>query len=74
MSGGISRLVRVYDMEGDLIEEYAGTFDVETDEHYVLFDDEKGKRHMIYYTTGTIIIDEVEEEELPVAISEGDQH
>lgn len=59
LSGGIERVVRVYDMEGDLIQEYRGKFDVETDNgSYVLFDDEQGKRHIIYYTTGTVIIDE----------------
>ena len=25
---------------------------------YILFDDEEGKRHIIYYTTGTITVDE----------------
>ncbi|MPN22300.1 hypothetical protein SDC9_169683 [bioreactor metagenome] len=59
VSGGIERTVRVYDFEGDLIQEYTGKFDVETDdESYILFDDASGKRHIIYYTTGTIIIDE----------------
>ncbi len=58
ISGGIERTVRVYDFEGDLIEQYRGKFDVETNSDYVLFDDEHGKRHMIYYTTGTVIIDE----------------
>ena len=28
------------------------------DENRILFDDEDGKRHVIYYPTGTIIIDE----------------
>lgn len=56
--GGIRRTVRVYDMEGDLIEEYSGEFDIETREGSILFDDEEGKRHIIYYSTGTIIVDE----------------
>lgn len=56
--GGITRTVRVYDMEGDLIDQYSGKFDVETSSSYVLFDDENGKRHMIYYTTGTVFVDE----------------
>ena len=55
---GIERCVKVYDISGNLITEYEGKFDVETTESYVLFDDENNKRHMIYYTTGTIIIDE----------------
>ena len=55
---GIERTVKVYDINGELIEQYSGRFDVETTSNYVLFDDENNKRHMIYYTTGTIIIDE----------------
>ena len=59
LNGGIERTVSVYDINGDLIEQYTGRFDIETDrESYILFDDEAGKRHMIYYTTGTVIIDE----------------
>lgn len=55
---GIERVVKIYDVNGELIEQYEGRFDVETTSSYVLFDDENNKRHMIYYTTGTIIIDE----------------
>lgn len=59
LNGGIERTVRVFDINGELIEEYTGKFDIETDKtSYILFDDENGNRHMIYYTTGTIIIDE----------------
>lgn len=56
--GGIEREVRVYDVDGELIQSYAGKFDVVHDENRILFDDEDGKRHVIYYPTGTIIIDE----------------
>lgn len=55
---GIEREVRVYDVSGELIEKYSGKFDVETTSEYIIFDDENDKRHMIYYTTGTVIIDE----------------
>lgn len=59
LSGGIERTVSVYDIDGELIEQYSGRFDIETDRSsYILFDDEQGKRHIIYYTTGTIIVDE----------------
>ena len=59
LNGGIERTVSVYDINGNLIKEYSGKFDIETDRaSYILFDDENGDRHMIYYTTGTIIIDE----------------
>ncbi len=60
VSGGIHRQVKVYDINGKLIEEYKGTFDMETiHDNYILFDDENGLRHIIYFTTGTIIIDEL---------------
>lgn len=58
LMGGIERTVRVFDMEGNLIQEYSGKFDVVYDNDRILFDDEKGKRHVIYYPTGTVIIDE----------------
>lgn len=59
LNGGINRTVSVYDINGNLIKEYTGKFDIEKDRNsYILFDDENGNRHVIYYTTGTIIIDE----------------
>lgn len=59
LSGGITRVVKVYDMNGGLIKEYKGKFDVDYDNDRIIFDDEKGNRHIIYYPTGTIIIDEI---------------
>lgn len=56
----ITREVIVYDINGDVITTYTGKFDIETDnEKYILFDDEDGLRHIIYYTTGTVIVNEV---------------
>ena len=61
-NGGIERVLKVYDVTGNLIEKYEGKFDIETENAsgatYIVFDDENGKRHIIYYTTATIIIDE----------------
>ena len=56
---GIDRTVKVYDVNGKLIQEYDGKFDIEYDDDRIVFDDENNKRHIIYYPTGTIIIDEV---------------
>ena len=56
---GIQRKVTVFDATGNVIKEYEGKFDVEYDDDRILFDDEKGLRHIIYYPTGTVIIDEV---------------
>ena len=59
-NNGINRKVTVYDVNGNIIQEYEGRFDVEYDDDRILFDDEKGLRHIIYYPTGTVIIDEIE--------------
>lgn len=56
--GGIERTVTVYDINGEIIQQYQGKFDVDYDAERIKFDDEKGKRHIIYYTTGTVVIDE----------------
>lgn len=59
LTGGIQRTVTVYDINGQVLREYTGRFDIETDkENYFLFDDEEGKRHIIYNTTGTVLVDE----------------
>lgn len=59
MHGGLVRTVRVYDIDGDLVAEYSGKFDIETDHStYILWDDEYGKRHIIYFSTFNVIIDE----------------
>ena len=57
--GGIERRITVYDVEGDVIAKYEGRFDIEYDDDRILFDDEEGLRHIIYYPTGNVIVDEV---------------
>ena len=59
INNGIQRKVTVFDVEGEVIAEYEGKFDIEYDDDRILFDDEKGLRHIIYYPTGTVLIDEV---------------
>ena len=58
IDGGIERTVTVYNIDGEIIQQYSGKFDVDADEKRIIFDDENNKRHMIYWTTGTVIIDE----------------
>ena len=58
LNNGIERTVRVYDVNGQLIQQYEGKFDVDYDDNRIIFDDEHSKRHIIYYPTGTVIIDE----------------
>ena len=59
--GGLIRTVKVYDMQGDLIQEYKGKFDIEENQTggivKVKFDCD-GKRHIVYCSTGTVVIDE----------------
>lgn len=57
-NSGIERAVTIYDVNGKVIKQYEGRFDVEYDDDRILFDDENGKRHVVYYTTGTVAIDE----------------
>lgn len=60
-SGGLNRTVIVYDVKGKELAKYTGRFDVEerTSEGIVKIKfDCKGKRHIIYAQTGTVLIDE----------------
>lgn len=61
---GVYRTVRVYDVNGELISEYAGYFDVTYDDNRIIFDDENDQRHQIFVGTGTVEIDEVSKEEV----------
>ena len=56
---GITRTVTVYDMQGDEIASYTGKFDVAHTDDRIMFDDETGNRHIVYFTTGTITVDEL---------------
>lgn len=62
-NGGMYRVVRVYDVNGNEVQKYEGKFDVEekTTEGVVKVKfDVNGKRHIVYSPTGTITIDEVD--------------
>ena len=58
-NNGIEREVVVYDMDGDIIQTYTGKFDIEYEDERILFDDENGLRHVIYFKTGTVIVNEI---------------
>lgn len=62
LNGGITRQVLVYDMNGDLIAEYTGKFDVDYSDERIMFDDENGQRHIIYFKSGTVVVDEIGKE------------
>lgn len=57
--GGIEREIVVYDMEGDEIERFQGRFDVDYNDERIMFDDENGNRHVIYFKSGTVIVNEI---------------
>lgn len=62
VDGGLYRVVKVYDMQGEQIAEYKGKFDVEeaqTDGVTKVKFDLGGERHIIYCSTGTVVIDEI---------------
>lgn len=60
-NGGITREVMVYDMDGDLLAEYKGRFDIEYSDERIMFDDENGQRHIIYFKSGTVVVNELPE-------------
>ncbi len=58
-SRGLERHIRIYDINGKLLEEYKGKLDIEYDDDGILFDDENGLRHIIYYGQDTVLVDEI---------------
>ena len=62
----MNRVVHVYDMEGEEIATYKGKFAIQENAQdgivKVKFDVD-GERHIIYGSTGTIVIDEIPVEE-----------
>lgn len=51
INNGYEREITVTAEDGRIIYHYSGKIDIETDHEkdYILFDDENGKRHIIYY-------------------------
>lgn len=67
VEGDLYKVVKVYDMQGEQIAEYKGKFDLEeqqTNEVTKIKFDNGDKRHIIYCSTGTVIIDESIESEV----------
>ena len=58
VSGGIEREIDVYDAIGNKIEHFEGKFDVEYYDERIVFDDQNGKRHSIYFKDGIVIVNE----------------
>lgn len=54
--GGIERTVTLYDFYGNEIRSWNGKFDIKESENKVLFDDQNGKRVVIY--NGVVVSEE----------------
>lgn len=54
-TGGLNRVVTVYDYNGNPIQSWEGKFDVSESENEVYFDDQNGKRVIIH---GGIVINQ----------------
>ena len=54
----IKETVTVYDINGNVIKQYHGCCNVNGDDYSVMFDDENGKTHEIFYSMGIVITDE----------------
>ena len=59
LNNGLERTVEIYAEDGRQIYSYEGKIDIEDNPNYILFEDENGKRHIIYYgALDTVIIEE----------------
>ena len=64
LSNGLMREITITSEEGREIFHYTGKCDIETNGNYILFEDEKGMRQMIYWgIQDTIIITELPDKE-----------
>lgn len=57
---GLTREIIVYDAVGDEIYRQTGKFDIEYYDDRIMYDDDQGHRHNIYFMTGTVIVNELE--------------
>ena len=61
-TNSIEREVIVYDINGKVIQTFKGSFDIEYEGDRIMFDSDDG-RHIIYFKTGTIIVNDIESNE-----------
>ena len=55
---GLNRIVKVYSMDGKLLETYEGKINIEYDDNRVIFQVNGGNRIAIYTKTATVIVEE----------------
>lgn len=59
-NNGLERTITVFNISGEETTSYSGKFDIDVspNENKILFDDENGKRHIIFYGAGQVTITE----------------
>lgn len=55
---GLDRIVKVYSVDGKLLETYEGRIDIEYDDNRVMFQINGGDRIAIYTQTATVVVEE----------------
>ena len=55
---GLNRIVKVYSMDGKLLETYEGKIDIDYEDNRVLFQVNGGNRIAIYGNTAVVVVEE----------------
>ena len=58
LGNGLNRVVKVYSMDGKLLETYEGRIDIDYDNDRVIFQINGGNRVAIYTKTATVVVEE----------------
>jgi hypothetical protein len=59
MNNGLPRRIRVYNVDGKVIFDQKGKFDIDYKDHDVQYIDQQNRKHNIYIGSGTVIVDEL---------------
>ncbi|WP_195486618.1 hypothetical protein [Lacticaseibacillus paracasei] len=59
VNNGLPRRIRVYNVDGKVIFDQKGKFDIDYKDHDVQYIDQKNRKHNIYIGSGTVIVDEL---------------
>lgn len=60
VNNGLKREIIVYDTVGNELYRQIGKFDVDYINDRILYDDEQGHRHSVYFKTGTVVVNEID--------------
>lgn len=59
VNNGLPRRIRVYNVDGKVIFDQKGKFDIDYKDHDVQYIDQQNRKHNIYIGSGTVIVDEL---------------